>query len=155
MPNPTSQTDRAAPARRDAVETVPVVAETAHLEKREVETGRAVIHKSVSERDEVVDALLARHDVSVERVPVGRVVQQAPEARWDGDTWVLPILEERLVVEKQLVLKEELRVRTTTSEEKVQRTVRLREEHVDVETRDERAEGAAQAPPQPGRGETR
>ena len=112
----------------------------AHITKRVVETGRAVIHKSVSERDEAVNALLARHDVSVERVPVDRVVTELPVPRQDGDTYVVPILEERLVIEKQLVLKEELRIRTTTRHEAVQQTVRLREEHVDIDTVGRRGE---------------
>jgi stress response protein YsnF len=47
---------------------------------------------------------------------------------------VIPVLEERLVVEKQLVLKEELRIRTAVSQETFQQTVRLREEHVEIET---------------------
>jgi uncharacterized protein (TIGR02271 family) len=133
MPHRTQDTARDATVRRDGVGTIPVAAETARLEKRVVETGRAAIHKSVSERDEVVDALLARHDVRVERVPVDRVVTELPVVRQEGDTWVVPILEERLVIEKQLVLKEELRIKTQTRHEAVQHTVRLRQEHVDIE----------------------
>ncbi|MBV8911742.1 MAG: YsnF/AvaK domain-containing protein [Acetobacteraceae bacterium] len=115
------------------------------MDKRVVETGRAVIHKSVSERDEAVNALLARHDVTVERVPVGQVVSELPAPRQDGDTWIIPIMEERLVVEKQLVLKEELRIRTTTRHEAVQHTVRLREENVDIEAVDHRLADPAAA----------
>jgi uncharacterized protein (TIGR02271 family) len=139
VPDPIPTSDRAATVRRDAVETVPVLAETARVEKRVVETGRAVIHKSVSERDEVINALLARNDVTVERVPVDQVVTEVPVARQDGDAWVIPVMEERLVIEKQLVLKEELRIRTTTRHEAVQQTVRLREEHVDIEATDQPA----------------
>jgi uncharacterized protein (TIGR02271 family) len=133
MPDPLQSTARDAPVRGDAVEAIPVAVETARIDKRVVETGRTVIHKTVSERDEVIDALLARHDVSVERVPVDQVVSELPVPRQDGDTWVIPVLEERLVIEKQLVLKEELRIRTTTRHEAVQQTVRLRQEHVDIE----------------------
>ncbi|HYZ64066.1 MAG TPA: YsnF/AvaK domain-containing protein [Acetobacteraceae bacterium] len=134
MPDPIPSTDRDAPVRRETMETIPVLAETATLENRVVETGKAVIRKTVSERDEVLDALLARQDVLVTRVPVGRVVAEPPAPRWDGDTWVMPVLQERLVVEKQLVLKEELRITLSTRQEPVQQTVRLREEHVDIDT---------------------
>jgi uncharacterized protein (TIGR02271 family) len=133
MPDPTPKADRDAGPWRGDVETIPVAVEVARVEKRVVETGRAVIHKSVSERDEVINTLLARHDVSVERVPMDRVVTELPVPRQDGDVWVIPVMEERLVIEKQLVLKEELRVRTVTRHETVQQTVRLREEHVDIE----------------------
>jgi uncharacterized protein (TIGR02271 family) len=134
MPDETPDTERGAPVRREAVETIPVMAETARVEKRVVETGRAVIHKTVSERDEVVNALLARHDVTVERVPVNRVVTELPVLRQEGDSWVVPIFEERLILEKQLVLTEELRIHVTSSHEQVQQTVRLRQEHVDIQT---------------------
>ena len=129
----------------DAV--IPVARETARLGKRVVETGRTVISKTVSERDEVVEALLERKDVSVERVAVGRVVAEAPAPRKEGDTWVFPVLEERLVVEKQLVLKEELRIRSVSSQEPFQQTVHLREEHVDVETRDVETRDVETRPP--------
>jgi len=145
MPEPTQDLEREAAARREDVETIPVVVETVRVEKRVVETGRAVIHKTVSERDEVVNALLARHDVTVERVPVDRVVTELPVPRQEGDTWVVPVFEERLVIEKQLVLKEELRIRTQTRHEAVQQTVRLRQEHVDIETVDRRGDGETKA----------
>jgi uncharacterized protein (TIGR02271 family) len=141
MPEPTQDMARDAAVRREDVATIPVVVETARVDKRVVETGRAVIHKTVSERDEVVNALLARHDVTVERVPVDRVVTELPVPRQEGETWVVPVFEERLVIEKQLVLKEELRIRTQTRHEAVQQTVRLRQEHVDIETVDRRGDG--------------
>lgn len=115
-------------------ETMPIVAETATVEKRAFETARVRLHKTASERDEVVEALLARHDVTVERVPVDRVVAEVPVIREEAGTWVIPVMEERLVIEKQLVLKEELRITTTVARETVQHTIRLRQEHVDVET---------------------
>ena len=134
MAEPTQDTARDAAVRSEEVATIPVAVETARVEKRVVETGRAVIRKAVSERDEVVNALLARHDVTVERVPVDRVVTELPVLRQEGDTWVVPVFEERLVIEKQLVLKEELWIRTQTRHEQVSQTVRLRQEHVEVET---------------------
>ena len=122
---------------------IPIVAESVRIDKRVVETGRTVIHKTVSERDETIEALLERRDVTVERVPVGRVVAEPPAPRRDGEDWIIPVLEERLVVEKQLVLKEELRIRTIRTHEPVRETVRLREEHVDIETSASRADASA------------
>ena len=112
---------------------IPLVAETARLEKRVVETGRVRIQTRPVERDETINAMLARSDVTVERVPIDRVVHETPVARQDGDTWVIPVMEERLVVETQLVPREELRITTTVSHEHVHETVRLRREQVDVE----------------------
>ena len=114
-------------------EVIPVLRETVRISKREVETGRVTVHKTVTERDEAVEMLLNRTDVSVERVPVNRVVTEAPSTRQDGDTLIIPILEEVLVVEKRLVLKEELHIRKDNSERTVHETVRLRSEEVRIE----------------------
>lgn len=116
------------------VEIIPVLEEIARIEKREVETGRVRLHKSVRERDETVEVLLRQEDIEVERVPVGRVVSEAPAPWQDGDTYVVPILEEVLVVEKRLVVKEELRVRRKATERTQREVVRLRTEEVQVET---------------------
>ena len=114
-------------------ETLAVMAETAWISKRVVETGRTLIRKTVTQRDEVLEAVLNRHDVTVERVPVGRVVTEAPAARQEGGAWIFPIVEEVLVTEKRLVLREELHVRHTETQEPVSRTVTLRTEHAGIE----------------------
>ena len=117
----------------EMVEVIPVVEETLRVEKREYESGRVLVHKTVTERDEVAEVLLRQQDLIVERVPVGRAVSEAPQTRQDGDTLIVPILEEVLVVEKRLFLKEELHIRKHSSERTEQHKVRLRTEHVQIE----------------------
>lgn len=114
-------------------EVIPVLQETVRISKREVETGRVAVHKTVTERDETVEILLKRTDLAVERIPVNRVVTEAPASRQDGDTLIIPIMEEVLFMEKRLVLKEELHIRKNTSERLAHETVRLRTEHVDIQ----------------------
>ena len=116
----------------DVAEVIPVLQEFIHVEKREFESGRVVVHKTVSERDETVEILLREQDLDVERVPVGQVVAEAPQTRQEGDTLIVPILEEITVVEKRLFLKEELHIRKKSSERMVHETVRLRREHVEI-----------------------
>ena len=117
----------------EMVEVIPVVEETLRIEKREFESGRVLVHKTVTERDEVAEVLLRQQDLIVERVPIGRTVSEAPQTRQDGDTLIVPILEEVLVVEKRLVLKEELHIRKHSSERTEQHKVRLRTEHAEIE----------------------
>ena len=117
----------------EVIEVIPVVEETLRIEKREFESGRVRVHKTVTERDEVAEVLLRQQDLIVERVPIGRTVSEAPQTRQDGDTLIVPILEEILVVEKRLVLKEELHIRKRSSERTEQHKVRLRTEHVEIE----------------------
>lgn len=117
----------------ESSEVIPVIHETLRIEKREFESGRVVVHKTVTERDEVAEILLRQQDLIVERVPIGREVSEAPQTRQEGDTLIVPILEEVLVVEKRLMLKEELHIRKHSSERTEQRNVRLRTEHVEIE----------------------
>ena len=117
----------------ELVEVIPVIHEKLRIEKREFESGRVLVHKTVTERDEVAEVLLRQQDLIVERVPVGRVVSKAPPTRQDGDTLIVPILEEILVVEKRLMLKEELHIRKQSSERVEKHKVSLRTEHVKIE----------------------
>jgi len=136
LPDPLARVDALADtaAQNLAVsETIPVLQETVRVSKREVETGRVAVHKTVTERDETVEMLLKRTDLAVERIPVNRVVTEVPASRQDGDTLIIPTMEEVLFVEKRLVLKEELHIRKATSERLAREVVRLRTEHAEIE----------------------
>jgi uncharacterized protein (TIGR02271 family) len=89
---------------------VPVIVEEVDVRKRRWETGGVRVDINVREREELVDQPLVREEVSVERVPINRVVAEAPAMRQEGNTTIVPVLEEVLVVEKRLVLKEEVRI---------------------------------------------
>lgn len=112
---------------------IPVVEEGVAVSKRARETGRVRLSKRVETREELVDEPLLREAVEVERVPVGRYVEAAPPVREDGATTVIPVLEEVLVIEKRLLLKEEIHVTRTRSEARDPQRVTLRTEHVEVE----------------------
>lgn len=112
---------------------LPVLEETLNVAKREQVTGRVRITKSVDEREAVVDDTLAGEEITVERVPVNRIVETPAKQRHEGETLIVPIHKEVLVVEKQLMLVEELHIRKEQKEEPVHRTVTLRSEDVTVE----------------------
>ena len=119
---------------------VPVVREDAWVEKRIVDTGRGVrVHKTVAEHPCQIDENLLRDDVEVSHVPVDRIVplDQAPATRYEGDTLVVPILEEVLVVERRLRIKEELHITRIRREERHVESVLLKSEQVRVERFDE------------------
>lgn len=127
---------RAATAAAESASTViPVIEETLSVEKREVEAGGVRIHKRVEEREEVVELPLMREEVAIERVPVNRYLDggAVPEMRSEGDTTIIPLIEEVLVVEKRLLLREELHVTRRRSETMSRQTVTLRREDVTVE----------------------
>lgn len=83
--------------------------------KRVVETGRVQVTTRVVTSEQLVEMQLRRESVEVERVSVNRVVEQAAPIRHEGDVMIVPVYEEVLVVTKQLVLKEELRIRRHSS----------------------------------------
>jgi stress response protein YsnF len=70
--------------------------------------------------------------VSVERVPIGRAVTEPPPVREEG-VLIVPVLEERLIVTTELVLKEEIRITRKSRTETVREPVRLRTEQVQIE----------------------
>jgi uncharacterized protein (TIGR02271 family) len=114
---------------------IPVLAETLSVGRRLVETGGGVrVTKHVHERAEVIEEPLLREDVTVERVPVNQSVDGTPPSqRQEGDTLILPILEEILVVEKRLLLREEVRITRQRRTVREPQTVTLREEVAEVE----------------------
>ncbi len=112
---------------------VPVLREELRVDRREVEQGGVRVHKRVEEREEVVEQPTFREEVTVERVALGRPIDEAIGSRQEGDTLIIPVLEEMLVVEKRLVLKEEVRITKRRINETEQARVVLREEHVDIE----------------------
>lgn len=126
--------------RQPAQMTFPVMEEEAQVSRRVIDTGRGVrIHKTVRGREQVVDPPLIRDELEVEHVSIGRVIgdNEAPATRYDGDTLVVPVLEEVLVVQKQLLLKEEVRITRHRRPVRLPQRVELRSEQVTVERFDE------------------
>lgn len=107
-------------------EVIPLVQEDVIISKRQLETGRVRVRTEVQWHTEHARADLFRDHVEVERVPVGREVDSVPPVREDGDTVVIPVVEEVLVVEKRLVLKEEVRLKRVRTVEHMDEPVRVR-----------------------------
>src|SRR5215207_9387139 len=114
-------------------QTIELAEEELRVGKREVERGRVVVRTRVEERDEIAEAALRQEDVTVEQIPVGRPVEAAPQVREEDGVLIVPVLEERLVVTTELVLKEEIRITKKSRTEMVREPVRLRSERVEVE----------------------
>jgi uncharacterized protein (TIGR02271 family) len=112
---------------------IPLVEEELSVSKRQREKGRVVVQTIPRERQELVEQELERVDVEIERIPVDRVVETPPRIREEGDTLVIPVVEEVVVVEKRLVLREEIRVHRRRSVEQFQQPVTLRSEEVRID----------------------
>lgn len=112
---------------------VPVIVEELDVQKRVVETGKVRITKVVHERQAWVDEPLLREEVEVTRVPIQRVVDGPIPVRYEDDVVIVSVLEEVLVVEKRLMLKEELHIRKQRVEARQPQQVTLRREEAQVE----------------------
>ena len=94
---------------RDGV-MIPVFEEQLEVSKRVVTTGTLSLQKLVEQHVESVSVPLTKTRWHVERIAIDQVVQSAPEIRHEGETTIYPVLEERVVVTRELVLTEEVRV---------------------------------------------
>ena len=112
---------------------LPIVEESLTVGKRIEETGVVRISKRTTERTETVQLETAQETVSIERVPVDRLVDGPVEIRQEGDVTIVPVLEEVVVVEKRLMLREEVRITRTRTTVPQERTVVLRKEEAVVE----------------------
>lgn len=115
---------------------IPIVEEQAHITKRSAKTERVTVRTTVGEERVVVRDEVRHEHVEVTRITIDREVAEAPSIRTEGDVTIVPVLEERLVVEKRLFLVEELHLRRTTSTEQVELPATLRRTRVEVERED-------------------
>lgn len=107
---------------------IPLHAEEVSVGKKQVATGRVKVSTVTHSRQQLIEQLLHSERVEVERVPVGKVVAQAPDVRTEGDVTIIPVVEEAVLVQRQLVLKEEIRVRKTRQTHNYQGSVVLRQQ---------------------------
>lgn len=71
--------------------------------------------------------------IEIERVAIGRPVDAVPPVRQEGNTTVFSVVEEVVVVERRLVLKEEIRLRRMQTTERHRESVTLREQDAVIE----------------------
>ena len=111
---------------------IPIVEERLEVGTRTVATGKVMLQKRTEEYQETLDIPLAARSFDIERVVLNRPVDAAPEVRHEGDTTIYSLVEEQLVITRQLILKEEVRVTRRDTERIDNRTVTLTREHLDV-----------------------
>ncbi len=111
---------------------LPVLAEKLSVTRRRIETGGVRASVTTRHHEQIIEEDLLHERVEVERVPVGRVVDAIPPVREDGTTTIIPVVEEVLVIERRLILKEEVHIRRITVREAHVETVVTRAQDVVV-----------------------
>ncbi len=112
---------------------VPLYAEDLSVTVAPKVTGHVRVHVQTTEHTKIVCEKLDVTHVEVERVPVGRVVDAQPPVREEGDMTIVSVVEEVLVIERRLVLKEEIRLRRVHTTVEHREPVVLRKQAAIVE----------------------
>ncbi len=120
---------------------IPLYEEQASIAKRRVVTGQVQVSTVTREHEQVIGELLTREHVEIERTPLNTPANAMPA----GDTTIVPVVEEILIVERRLVLKEEVRIRRVRTSENHRERVILRRQEAIV-TRNPVEDLAAQIP---------
>ena len=114
---------------------IPVTEDVLVVGRRTVELGTVRVSKTTETRQAIVDEPVVREELQIERHRLDRFVSsdEPPVTRTEGDTTVIPVLEEVLVVEKRLMLREEVRITRIRHVESSPHEVTVRREQVHVE----------------------
>jgi stress response protein YsnF len=111
---------------------LPLYVEEISVSKRVVPKNSVHVSRITREHEEVVSELLAHERVEVERVAIGKPLEEKPSVREEGDTIIVPVVEEIAVIERHLILKEEIRIRRIRSEEQHRERVVLRKQEAEI-----------------------
>ncbi len=117
--------------KRDGV--IPLYAEEVFIDRHQIagDTIRVTVRTNTTEQ--VVDEHTNHTRVEIERIPIGQRIDSVPPVRTEADTTIIPVIEEVIVVERRLVLKEEIRLRRVQSVENHREIVNLREQYAIIE----------------------
>lgn len=128
---------------------IPVVAEQPTVEIRQRALEQLRVRRRVVSEQQVVETPVWRQRIEVQHVPIDVYVDQWPQPRQEGDTLVVPVVEEEVTVIKRLRVREELRVRLVNEQHVDRQTVTLRRHEIDLEREAPSADGetAQQIPP--------
>ncbi|MGN7867931.1 YsnF/AvaK domain-containing protein [Paracoccus sp. 22332] len=112
---------------------LPLVEERVALTKRTIPTGRVRVETRTETVQQHLPAQLSSEEVEVVRVPVNSRVDAMPPTTTEGDLTIIPVVEERLVVTRELYLREEVHVRRIRRQETVEIPVETRRQTVHID----------------------
>lgn len=136
-------------ARVAEEQVIPLHTEEVAVSRRKVDRAVVRVATVTHERPALIDEQLIHERVEVERVAVNRMIDAVPPVREEGDTTIIPVVEEIVVVERRLLLKEEVRFKKVRVTEQYRETIVLRDQDV-VVTRTEPSDGQGRPMTSPG-----
>lgn len=112
---------------------VRVMEEDLSVGREREETGRVRVRVVTHEHEQAVDVPLTQEHVEVERIAIGRDIEAIPPRRQEGETTIVPVVEEVVDVRRKLVLKEEIHIRLVRSTEQHRENVTLRRQEAVID----------------------
>jgi uncharacterized protein (TIGR02271 family) len=122
---------------QDTPAVIPVIEEELVSGKAKVKTGSVRVRKTIEHSRKLVEMPAVRDVVDVKRIAVNRAIDSMPQMREEGDTLVIPVIEEEIVIQKRLILKEEIHIKRRRTRERVAKEVTVDREHAVVERLDQ------------------
>jgi hypothetical protein len=130
-------------AKKSPSSPVPIIEEQMRVGKRHRLSGQVRVRTITETLNELTTASLSQKHVEVRRVAINRDVDEAPSIRRSGYLLIVPVLEEVLVIEKRLRLREELHIRQLTRRREVKVPLKQRVQRATVERSKERDTGSS------------
>jgi len=112
---------------------IPVIQDQIEITRVPVITGNVRIRKVVSERETIVDEPLSVATVEIEHVTFNIPLEHPAQIRHEGDVTVFPVMEEVITVIRQLMLKEEIRVKWSIKDTHCPQRIVVRNEEIIIE----------------------
>lgn len=118
---------------KDDEVSIPLAEERATIAKKVVTTGTVRATRTAESREELVEEPLRIEEVDVDRIPIGEWVDGPLPTRQEGDTTIIPEVEEVAFVQKRFRLVAEVRITRRVRFETFRQAVELRRTDVAVE----------------------
>jgi len=125
---------------------VPVIAEQLHVDAVPVLKGGVRVVKRIVGQEHLIEQELRREHVDVKRVKVHRVVDGPQDVIRNGNTTIIPVVEEVLRIERQWVVTEEIHLTRTEDTDTFRDMVVVNREEATVERFDASGQSVASHP---------
>jgi stress response protein YsnF len=119
--------------RRTAEEIIPVIEERVVIGTERASTGTVRVRTVTHEEEHAIDEPITITEVEVKRVPVDRWADEPVADRIEGDTRIISVHREEIIVQRRLHVVEEVHVTLRRREERHHEIVRTQQTQVVVE----------------------
>lgn len=115
---------------------IALIEERLKIDIQQVETAAVQVHKKVVSEEVTQQVPVVSEEIKIEHKPVNQYIENVPAVRVEGDTTIISVVKEVLVVEKRLLLVEEIHLTKNTTKTLTTVTETLRKDVVEINRTD-------------------